>query len=191
VSPASTQANATITVNGSSVLSGNTSTAIPLNVGSNSITAVVTAQDGSTAKTYTVTVTRQSAIASWRNFHFNTTENSGAAADAEDPDGDGLVNAQEYVFGTVPTTPDGGGLVVIGVAGANVKIEFTAVRASGTGYTGLTRHYTVETTTDLTNPASWTPVTDYSNIVGTNQSVTITSPIGAIKCFYRLKAWLQ
>jgi hypothetical protein len=49
----------------------------------------------------------------------------------------------------------------------------------------------VETTTDLTNPASWTPVTDYSNIVGTNQSVTITSPIGAIKCFYRLKAWLQ
>jgi hypothetical protein len=191
VSPASTQANATITVNGSSVLSGNTSTAIPLNVGSNSITAVVTAQDGSTAKTYTVTVTRQSAIASWRNFHFNTTENSGAAADAEDPDGDGLVNAQEYVFGTVPTTPDGGGLVLIGVAGANVKIEFTAVRASGTGYTGLTRHYTVETTTDLTNPASWTPVTDYSNIVGTNQSVTITSPIGAIKCFYRLKAWLQ
>lgn len=191
VSPAATQADATITVNGSSVLSGNTSSTIPLNVGSNSITAVVTAQDGSTAKAYTVTVTRQSAIASWRNFHFNTTENSGAAADAEDPDGDGLINAQEYVFGTVPTTPDAGSLLTIGATGSNCMLAFTAARASGTGYTGLTRHYTVETTTDLTNPASWTPVTDYSNIVGTNQSVTITSPIGAVKCFYRLKAWLR
>ena len=58
VTPTRTQGNATITVNGTSVTSGNASGSIPLNVGSNDISVVVTAQDGTTTKTYTVTVTR-------------------------------------------------------------------------------------------------------------------------------------
>ncbi|OAB34019.1 cadherin-like beta sandwich domain-containing protein [Paenibacillus glacialis] len=49
--------NATMTVNGKSVVSGQASGAISLNVGNNPITIVVTAQNG-TSKTYTVTVTR-------------------------------------------------------------------------------------------------------------------------------------
>jgi len=57
VTPTRTQANATITVNGASVTSGSASGAISLSVGSNTITVVVTAQDGTTG-TYTVTVTR-------------------------------------------------------------------------------------------------------------------------------------
>jgi hypothetical protein len=58
VTPTSTQANATITVNGTSVTSGSASGAISLSVGSNVITVVVTAQDGVTTSTYTVSVTR-------------------------------------------------------------------------------------------------------------------------------------
>jgi len=54
-----TQENATITVNGTSVNSGSASGLIPLNVGSNTITVVVTAQDGTT-KTYKVYVIRKS-----------------------------------------------------------------------------------------------------------------------------------
>ena len=54
-----TQENATITVNGTSVNSGSASGLIPLNVGSNTITVVVTAQDGTT-KTYRVYVIRKS-----------------------------------------------------------------------------------------------------------------------------------
>ncbi|WP_165758846.1 cadherin-like beta sandwich domain-containing protein [Niastella yeongjuensis] len=53
-----TNAIATITVNGISVTSGNSSSAIPLNEGVNTITTIVTAQDGVTTKTYTITVTR-------------------------------------------------------------------------------------------------------------------------------------
>jgi len=49
--------NAKMTVNGKSVVSGQASGAISLNVGNNPITIVVTAQNG-TSKTYTVTVTR-------------------------------------------------------------------------------------------------------------------------------------
>jgi hypothetical protein len=60
VTPTRTQSNATITVNGTAATSGSASGSISLNVGSNTITIVVTAQDGTTQSTYTVTVTRQS-----------------------------------------------------------------------------------------------------------------------------------
>lgn len=58
VTPTVADATASIMVNGVATTSGNASSAIALNVGSNTITTVVTAQDGTTVKTYTVTVTR-------------------------------------------------------------------------------------------------------------------------------------
>jgi len=48
----------TITVNGTGVASGSVSDAISLVVGENTITIIVTAKDGTTTNTYTVTVTR-------------------------------------------------------------------------------------------------------------------------------------
>ncbi|MEI8037651.1 MAG: cadherin-like beta sandwich domain-containing protein, partial [Verrucomicrobiota bacterium] len=64
LTPTVTDATATITVNGTSVASGASSGAITLAAGANVITTVVTAQDGTTTKSYTVTVTRApSAIA--------------------------------------------------------------------------------------------------------------------------------
>ena len=53
---------ATVTVNGTLVRRGDASASIPLVVGPNTITTVVTAQDGTTKSTYTVTVTRNSNI---------------------------------------------------------------------------------------------------------------------------------
>lgn len=55
--------NATMTVNGVATASGQASGAIPLNLGTNVIPIVVTAQDGTT-RTYTVTVTRASSSSS-------------------------------------------------------------------------------------------------------------------------------
>ncbi|MEK3724931.1 cadherin-like beta sandwich domain-containing protein [Paenibacillus sp. FSL H8-0034] len=55
--------NATMTVNGTPVVSGQASSAINLNVGSNVIPIVVTAQNGTT-KTYSITVNRASAASS-------------------------------------------------------------------------------------------------------------------------------
>jgi ribosomal protein L27 len=62
VTPTRSDANATIKVNGTTVNSGAASGSIALSVGSNTITTIVTAQNGST-KTYTVTVTRLSSNA--------------------------------------------------------------------------------------------------------------------------------
>lgn len=58
ITPTATDPTATITVNGSAVTSGTASSSIPLKVGPNTITTVVTAQDGTTKDTYTVIVTR-------------------------------------------------------------------------------------------------------------------------------------
>ncbi|MCB0149420.1 MAG: cadherin-like beta sandwich domain-containing protein, partial [Caldilineaceae bacterium] len=60
VKPVITQTNATVQVNGVTVISGSASSPIPLVVGANVITTVVTAQDGWTTQTYTVTITRAS-----------------------------------------------------------------------------------------------------------------------------------
>jgi len=61
LTPTVTQANATVTVNGTTVASGSASGSISLSVGSNTITTIVTAQDGTTTQTYTLTVTREMA----------------------------------------------------------------------------------------------------------------------------------
>ncbi|QJD85675.1 cadherin-like beta sandwich domain-containing protein [Cohnella herbarum] len=58
VTPTVSDSNATVTVDGVGVASGAASGAISLNVGANAIPVVVTAQDGTTISTYTVTVTR-------------------------------------------------------------------------------------------------------------------------------------
>jgi hypothetical protein len=58
VTPTVADANAKVKVNGTDVASGSPA-AIPLTVGSNPITVSVTAEDGTTVKNYTMTVTRQ------------------------------------------------------------------------------------------------------------------------------------
>ena len=60
VTPTLNQADATLTVDGSAVSSGVSSSPISLALGANTITIVVTAQDGTSSRTYTLTVTRQS-----------------------------------------------------------------------------------------------------------------------------------
>jgi hypothetical protein len=65
-----------------------------------------------------------------------------------------------------------------------------ALQASGAGYTGLTRYYTLQSTTNLIDPSSWITVLDCSNIVGADQTVTATQSAIAKK-FYRLSVTLQ
>ncbi len=61
VTPTTTDAAATVIVNGVAVGSGSASAPIPLVVGENTLTVIVTAEDGVSTGTYTVTVTRESA----------------------------------------------------------------------------------------------------------------------------------
>ena len=107
-----------------------------------------------------------------------------------DSDGDGFTDSAEYVLGTNPgagTTA----LLSTGTVGANITLTFTAAAATGTGYSGLSRIYDVETTTDLGTAASWIPLAGYANITGANQTVVVTQPLTDGPRFYRLKVRLQ
>jgi hypothetical protein len=62
VTPTATSSKATVKVNGSAVTSGSASSPIPLTAGqTTAVGIVVTAEDGATTKTYTVSVTRATA----------------------------------------------------------------------------------------------------------------------------------
>lgn len=101
VTPTKAQANATITVNGVPVNSSAASGSIPLSVGPNVITTVVTAQDGTTTKTYTVTVTRAAAAPGDVEEAFSTPANAVVYALAVQPDGQILVGGEFGTLGAV------------------------------------------------------------------------------------------
>lgn len=63
LTPTLADANATLLVNSTAVNSGSASSAIALAIGANAIAVLVTAEDGSTVKTYTVSVTRDVPLA--------------------------------------------------------------------------------------------------------------------------------
>ena len=138
-----------------------------------------------------VSIMVRESITAWRQFYFETPANSGPAADSEDPDGDGLTNAREYIMGTVPTQPETGSPLVAAAAGGDFTLSFVARQAGGAGYVGLTRRYTVEFNTDPAKPGLWEALTGYSAIAGANQTVTLTPPQGGDRCFYRLRITLE
>jgi len=143
--------------------------------------------------TYSATGTfnTQTSLEAWRQAQFGGTANSGEAADTADPDADGLANSVEYVFGTAPRASDSAALLSLQRSGSGLAFSFLAQSAIGQGYTGLSRHYAVESNTDLTNAAGWTTVPGFSDIVGDGQTVSGTPALVAPKVFFRLKAWLR
>ena len=114
-----------------------------------------------------------------------------AARDTAGPDGDGFTDLKEYLFGIIPTAPSVGALFTATPATTNIVLTFIARQATGNGYTGLVRHYALEFTTDLSSAASWAPLAGSSDIVGADQTVTITEPRSGPNTFYRLRTWLQ
>jgi hypothetical protein len=117
VTPTVNQANATLRVrlnSGSwaSVTSGLASGSLSLDVGSNTVDVEVKAQDATTTRTYSVTVTRRTNLEDWRLNYFGSAANSGNGADSANPQGDGLSNLEKYAFGLDPTSSVGAGVRV-------------------------------------------------------------------------------
>jgi hyaluronate lyase len=133
----------------------------------------------------TIAVTVLSPLESWLIEHFGSA-NGNATTDS---DGDGLTNAQEYVLGTDPQTGDAARMSPA-LSGGMVTFSFTAVKAEGVAYAGLTRRYTVEYATELGNPTVWTGVAGYVDIVGNNQTVAVSLPVDEVRRFYRMKVTL-
>ncbi|MBB6672965.1 cadherin-like beta sandwich domain-containing protein [Cohnella nanjingensis] len=126
VTPTIADSNATVKVNGSATASGSART-VPLIVGSNTVTILVTAQDGNTIKSYTIDVTRAAPLSSNADLS-NLTLSAGTLSPA-------------FASGTTSYTASvANGVSNVDVTStvadgtATVKINGTAV-ASGSAYT--------------------------------------------------------
>jgi hyaluronate lyase len=129
----------------------------------------------------------------WRQAYYGSPGNIGFAA-SDALCGNGHDNNTAYVFGLNPTSLVSAPLLTLSNGSNGVlTMSFTAQAAgTGPGYSGLTRYYNLEAATNIGSGATWSAVTGYSNILGSNQTVTYsTNTSGGPKWFYRLKAWLQ
>lgn len=146
---------------------------------------------GAQVSTASIPVTILTSLENWRLKRFGSIANSGPGADTADPDMDGVPNLEEFTLGTDPKSANQRVTLSITASSLETKLSFFAAQTSGADYAGLVRYYDVETTTNLADPNSWTPLTGQTNIVGANQTVNITLPAATAPRFYRLKVRIQ
>ncbi|HEY4327109.1 MAG TPA: cadherin-like beta sandwich domain-containing protein [Mucilaginibacter sp.] len=129
VTPVSSDPTATVTVNGTAVASGTASVPVSLNVGNNTITTIVTAQNGITTQSYTITVTRApSSNAGLSNLSFssgnlNPAFSTGVASYLVNvANGVSNINATPVVSDPTATVTVNGTIVAPGSASANLPL---------------------------------------------------------------------
>ncbi|MDF2648800.1 MAG: pknD 3 [Paenibacillus sp.] len=142
ITPTARDSKSTVTVNGMVVVSGSASGAVNLDVGKNTITIIVTAEDGTTKNTYTLTVTRAELISGTYTVTFDTQGgslvtsrygvSSGATITAPaDPTKSGYTFAGWYKEAAYVTLWNYGTDTVI--ANTTLYAKWTAIPSSGGG----------------------------------------------------------
>jgi len=154
----------------------------------------------SPAQTFTITATP---VAAWRQTHFGTTENVGAAADSANPDGDGFINLLEWAFGLDPMVSSGEEILVSGSVlthrGAPTLLvvnqpggpEYRALFTRQKDYVSTGLVYTVQFSADLID---WEDNTVPPTVIASDaemDAVTVTYPaylLNALKPqFFRVR----
>jgi len=130
----------------------------------------------------TLTITYQSAtpLDTWRQANFQTTSNTGDAADSADPDKDGVKNIDEYTAGTNPKS--GSDLLQIKNP-TKTGGTFTATTAGKSG-----RIYKLQRNPTLIG--TWTTVATQTTLAS-DQTVNLTEPSDpAGRAYYRIEVSL-
>lgn len=174
---------------------GGSSSPLSLMVGSNTLTVSVTAANGTSIKTYTVTVTRQtvqqtSFDTSFQDWVITNGLPSNASGLTDDADGDGHSNFKEFAFGTNPVSGSSGSAQA-SYTGSFASAHLTApgqptarFEASGTGvdyravFTRRADHaalgvtYTIRFSADL---IFWETSTETPTVLDTAGNVELVS----------------
>ncbi|WP_375105294.1 cadherin-like beta sandwich domain-containing protein [Paenibacillus sp. RS8] len=121
VTPTLADAGASVKVNGTAVISGVASGAIPLAEGANSITIEATAADGKATKTYTVTLTREAPVLSTNADISSLTLSSGSLTPTFVSGTTSYTASVANSVSSITVTP------TVAEAGASVKVNGTTV----------------------------------------------------------------
>lgn len=140
-------------------------------------------ENGITSRTLEVTVFTH--LQSWRQIHFNTTANTGDAADNADPDHDGIANLLEFATGHLPNTPNGS---ITYLTKSGPTIDFTYRRSHAAVADGV--EFTVQWINHLAGTWSDDAVVQ-SAVPGSADAETVlwkaTLPAGSGRRFVRLQ----
>ncbi len=150
-----------------------------------SATVFVTLSDGVNVASRSFLVTITGTVAeTWRFANFDTTANSGPAADAADPDGDGEINLLEFATGQ---DPHGATLATTTLVRAGANLDFTYNRNAAAAAGGVSFQVQWSDTLAL---GSWSGTGVAEEILSTSgglQSVRATIPGGGDTRFARLR----
>lgn len=153
-------------------------------------TITLTVNDGAltATDTFVLTVVGQT-LASWRQTHFSSPDNSGNGADTNDFDKDGIVNLMEYALGSVPTNSASANHPIIGIEKFNGQQYLTMAVSKQPGITGI--NYIVEFSESLFNwsgdPENYTIIMNEPNMLKLRDNV----PVSNKNRFIRLKVTNQ
>ena len=103
-----------------------------------------------------------------------------------DGDGDGQSHLKEWIAGTNPLDAnDAFNLAILQGAG-QIEVAFVALRAEGSGYEGVSRFYSLESSPSAAS-GPWSGVTNFLRVSGNNQVVRYGSPVSGTNSprFYR------
>ncbi|MBM3845897.1 MAG: hypothetical protein FJ405_06385 [Verrucomicrobia bacterium] len=107
-----------------------------------------------------------------------------------DLDRDGTGNFAEYLAGTSPTDPADSLRLTIKSEATGQVVSFRSRPASGIGYLGLQRRYSLEYNTNLVT-AMWSGVEGSTNLVADSGEIRHRAAVGTPDRFYRARVWLQ
>ena len=93
-----------------------------------------------------------------------------------------------YIAGTDPNDPNSRFALSVSLLGDRPTISFLGLGAHGLGYEGVSRYYAIEFTTNL--ESGWFGLSPFTNILGTDQVVTITGTSSHPTAIYRARVWL-
>lgn len=121
----------------------------------------------------------------WEVTHFGANE--------QDPDAinlNGRTTRENFVTGTDPNDEEGRFELVASRDGDVTTVSFLARRAEGPGYDGFNRFYTLESTTML-GEAPWLPVSNFVDVPGDDQPVTLQTEPENAPTYYRARVRLD
>lgn len=116
----------------------------------------------------------------WELVHFETLPD---ADPLDDDDGDGLNSRDEFICGLDPNVPD---RTLLSVSADGLTVSFTIPAATGPGYEGLTRHYRLLYSMDLSD---WSTVV--TSGVADGGAITRNVQGSADRGFYRIEMTLK
>jgi hypothetical protein len=115
----------------------------------------------------------------WELANFGATGQNPQAINAN-----GRTTLENFIAGTDPHDVASRFKVNADIEGGERKVWFFACAATGVGYAGMTRFYTLERSPDLTN-GSWSGVPGFIDVPANDQTVIHLSPLVGPAAFYR------